>query len=290
MSVKNSILPREQQQEGPKTLPMLLESPAFKGRFEQVLGKRAPQFMSSVLSAVSANGSLKEANPMTIIQSAMKAAVLDLPIDSNLGFAYIVPYKNKGKKEAQFQLGYKGLIQLAQRSGQYKSLNVMDIRDGELISFNRLSEELDVEFVEDDVERNELPVVGYAGYFKLINGFEKTVYWTKAGIEKHAMKYSQSYKQGFGPWKDDFDGMAKKTVIKNMLSKWGILSVDIQTAIEADQAVIDESGNPLYVDNSDYDGSVIEPSFTEEPEITDAAQEHPQPDMPCPVQEEDEVF
>ena len=270
MSVKNSLLPKEETKES-KTLPMLLESPAFKGRFEQVLGKRAPQFMSSILSAVSANASLKEANPMTVIQSAMKAAVLDLPIDGNLGFAYIVPYKNRGKSEAQFQLGYKGFIQLAQRSGQYKNLNVLEIHEGELISFNRLSEELDLQLVEDDEERSALPVVGYAGYFKLINGFEKTVYWTKAGVEKHATKYSQSYRKGFGPWEDDFDGMAKKTVIKNMLSKWGILSVDIQTAIEADQAIIDETGNPIYVDSQPDEEPVIDASFSEDSEIVAAA-------------------
>ncbi|MBC1499365.1 recombinase RecT [Listeria weihenstephanensis] len=200
----------------------LVNAPTMKGKFEEVLDKRAPQFLASLLNLYNSESGLQKAEPMSIIMSALVAATLDLPIDKNLGYAWIVPYSGK----AQFQLGYKGYIQLALRTGQYKSINVIEVKEGELVSWNRLTEELELNL--DGAESDK--VIGYCGYFRLINGFEKTVYWTKAEVEFHKNKFSKS---NFG-WGKDWDAMAKKTVLRNMLSKWGILSIDMQKGIIED--------------------------------------------------------
>lgn len=201
----------------------LLEAPTMRKKFEDVLDKKAPQFLTSLLNLYNGDDYLQKTDPMTVVTSAMVAATLDLPIDKNLGYAWIVPYSGK----AQFQLGYKGYIQLALRTGQYKSINVIEIHEGELIKWNRLTEELELD-LEGAISDK---VIGYCGYFRLLNGFEKTVYWTKTEIEAHKKKFSKS---GFG-WKNDWDAMAKKTVLRNLLSKWGILSIDMQTAITEDE-------------------------------------------------------
>ncbi|WP_352404486.1 recombinase RecT [Sporanaerobacter acetigenes] len=248
------------------TVKSLLNVEGYQKRFREVLGSRAPQFMSSIISAVNSNAALGECEPNTVIQSALKAAILDLPIEDNFGFAYLVPYYNskKGYKECQFQLGYKGYIQLALRTGMYRNINVIDIREGELKSWNPLTEELEVEFIEDEKEREGKGVLGYAGYFSLLNGFEKKVYWTVDSLLNHATKYSAQYrKYKSGMWSDNLDDMCKKTVIKNMINKWGILSVEMQTpnqqlleAIKADQAVIRNEDEYDYVDNDP--GEMIE--------------------------------
>jgi recombination protein RecT len=158
----------------------------------------------------------------------MVAATLDLPIDKNLGYAWVVPYGNK----AQFQMGYKGYVQLALRTGQYKSINVIDVHEGELISWNPLTEELEIKFE----EKKSDAIIGYAGYFELINGFKKAVYWSKEQIEAHKRKFSKS---DFG-WKKDYDAMARKTVLRNILSKWGILSIEMQQAYTSDMREVKE--------------------------------------------------
>lgn len=214
-------------------------------KFEKLLGKKAQGFISSVLQIVNGNKLLQNADPMTVYNAAATAAVLDLPIDPNLGFAWIVPYKGK----AQFQMGWKGFVQLALRTGQYKAINVTEVYENQFKSFNRLTEELDANFNLD----GEGDVVGYASYFKLNNGMEKLTYWSRNEIEKHAKKYSQSYGKGsMSPWndKEQFHAMAKKTVLKNMISKWGIMSIEMQAAHLADQSVQKEEGSYDYVDNS----------------------------------------
>lgn len=210
------------------TVKGILAGPGIKKRFEEVLDKRAPQYMSSILNLVNGDTNLQKCEPLSVISSAMVAATLDLPIDKNLGYAYVVPYGTKGN----FILGYKGYIQLALRTGQYKAINVVDIHEGELISWNPLSEEVEIDF---DAKKSDA-IIGYAGYFKLINGFEKTVYWTKEQIDAHRKKFSKS---PFG-WNKDFDAMARKTVIRSMLGKWGILSIEMQTAQLADNNAIKE--------------------------------------------------
>lgn len=229
------------QQQG-TTMKGLLSSPAVMKRFEEVLGKRASQFTASILSLYSSENTLQKADPMSVISSAMVAATLDLPVDKNLGYAWIVPYKGR----AQFQLGYKGYIQLALRTGQYKSINCIPIHKGELQKWNPLTEEIEIDFEKRESES----VIGYAAYFELLNGFRKTVYWTKAQVEKHKKKFSKS---DFG-WGKDWDAMALKTVLKSMLSKWGILSVEMQKAVIEDNEereridITDEMSEPEIID------------------------------------------
>ena len=218
----------------------MLDGEKLRSRFDDLLGKRAPQFISSVVSLVNADTNLQQAfyeSPMTIIQSALKAATFDLPIDQNLGYAYIVPFKNSKKNEdgtwskrteASFILGWKGMHQLALRTGAYKTINVVDIREGELKSYNRLTEEVNIQFVEDDIERESLPIIGYVGYYRLVNGAEKTIYMTKLQIENHEKKFRKGDYMGKG-WKDDFDAMARKTVYRRLIGKWGVMSIDYQS-------------------------------------------------------------
>ena len=237
-----------------------------KKRFEELLGKKSVGFVSSVLQVVNGSKALQNADTNTVFQAAMMAATLDLPINQNLGFAYIIPYNESRQIEgqwrqvavAQMQIGWKGFVQLAQRSGQYLRINVTEVYENQFKSYNNLTEELDANFdIDGDGE-----IVGYAAYFKLINGFEKTVYWSRAKVEKHAKKYSISYKgAGKTPWKDvdQFHEMAKKTVLKNMLSKWGILSIEMQKAITADQAIIKDvdTEEMSYPDNGFEEAEVI---------------------------------
>lgn len=214
------------------TVKGLMDSPTIKKRFEEVLNEKAPQYMSSIVNLVNSDTNLQKCEGMSVIASCMVAATMDLPVDKNLGYAWVVPYGNR----AQFQMGYKGYIQLALRTGQYKSINVVEIREGELVSWNPLTEEIEVDFS----ERESDAVIGYAGYFKLINGFEKTVFWTKEEVNNHANKFSKTVNSKNSVWKSNFDAMAKKTVLRNLLSKWGILSIEMQKAYTADENLINK--------------------------------------------------
>jgi recombination protein RecT len=223
-----------------QVMSAILDGENMRKRFDEILGKRAPQFIASVVSLVNADSNLMQAfyeAPLTVIQSALKAATFDLPVDQNLGYAYIVPFKNNKKMddgtwvkktEATFMLGWKGMHQLALRTGAYKNINVIDIREGELKSYNRLTEEVEIVFEEDDDKRDALPVVGYLGYYKLINGAEKTIYMTVSQIKKHEERYRKGDKQGKG-WRDDWDAMARKTVYRKLIGKWGVMSIDYQS-------------------------------------------------------------
>lgn len=219
----------------------LLDREGYRRRFDELLGKRAPQFVSSIVSMVSADKNLQEAfrnAPLTVIQSALKAATYDLPIDTALGYAYVVPFRNKGTMEATFLLGYKGMLQLALRTGVYKTINVVDVREGELKRYDRLTEEVEIDFVEDEDEREALPIVGWAGYFRLVNGTEKTIYMTRKQIEAHEKKHRKGQYMGKG-WRDDFEAMARKTVLRRLLGTWGIMSIDYQRADAATVAAAD---------------------------------------------------
>ena len=215
-----------------------LQSPSIKRKFEDVLGKKAPQFISSLINVVNSNTELKEVDQNSVIAAALVAAALDLPINQNFGYMYLVPYKGK----AQPQMGYKGYIQLAQRSGQYLHLNAISVYEDEFESWNPLTEELKYEPNFHDRNKDEKPV-GYVGYFKLQNGFEKTVYWTREQIDQHRQKFSKmSGKQKpTGVWATEFDAMALKTVLRNLIGKWGPMTVDMQTAYNADEEVADTS-------------------------------------------------
>lgn len=218
----------------------LVDREGYRKRFDELLGKRAPQFVSSIITLVNATPELRRAlveAPETIIQSALKAAAFDLPIDPSLGYAYIVPFNNSKKldngqyqkrAEAAFVLGYKGMNQLALRTGVYRTINVVDVREGELKSYNRLTEEVVIDFVEDEDEREKLPIVGWCGYYRLVNGTEKTVYMTRKQIEKHEQNNRKGQYMTKG-WREDFDAMAAKTVFRRLIGKWGLMSIDYQT-------------------------------------------------------------
>lgn len=210
-------------------------------------------FMQSVIAIAGSDDLLAVAEPRSVFNACLTAASLSLPINKNLGFAHIIGYKNnkKGIVEAQFQLGARGFRELAQRSGQYSIINQGDVREGELKGRNRLTGEMVFTWCDDDAEREQLPVIGYFSYFKLGNGFASTLYMSKDQIIAHGQRYSQSFKRGYGPWVDNFDAMALKTVSKLNVSKNGPLSVDMQKAVIVDQAVIHDDNKLDYADGTD---------------------------------------
>lgn len=232
------------------TTKMLFAKDDVKNKFQEMLGKRATAFMTSVLQIVNSNDLLKKADPMSVYNAAAVAATLDLPLNNGIGFAYIVPYNGKDGCVAQFQMGYKGFKQLAIRSGQFLLMNESDVREGEIKNHNRLSGEIEFQWIQNTAERLTKKVIGYVSYFKLVNGFEHTLYMTVEELEAHGKRYSQTYKKGFGLWKDDFSGMCLKTVVKLNLSKNAPLSVDMQKAITVDQSAIrnEETEDVDYVD------------------------------------------
>lgn len=217
-----------------------LQQEAVQKKFSELLGTKAKGFITSVMSAVSGNAALSKADPTSVYMAAMMAAALDLPVNQNLGFAYIIPYGDK----AQFQIGVKGLTQLAQRSGQFKTISTTPVYEGQLKSQDPLKG-----FEFDWSAKISDTVIGYAAYFALLNGFEKTLYMSVEQVEKHGKRFSKTF--GSGVWKTDFDAMAEKTVLKRLLSKYAPLSIEMQKATVADQAVINdvETMDVEYVDN-----------------------------------------
>jgi len=223
----------EIQQKKEQSLQSLMNSGAVMKNLNDVLGseKKAASFVSSVISVANGNSMLRNCNPMTILGSAMVAATLDLPVVPTLGLAYIVPYKG----QCQFQLGYKGLIELAERSGQFRNIIDEVVYEGQLVKKNKFTGEY--EFNEDAKTSDK--VIGYMARMDLVNGFSKTIFWTKEEVEKHAGRFSQAYKSGYNsPWKNDFDAMARKTVLKALFAKYAPKSVALQQAIKYDQAVV----------------------------------------------------
>lgn len=241
ISIQNAVAKAEENKvQGSKQtvnqlMSAMLDGEKLRGRFDELLGKRSASFISSVVSLVNADKNMQAAfyeSPMSIIQAALKAATFDLPIDQNLGYAYIVPFKNKGVATASFILGWKGMHQLALRTGAYRTINVVDVREGELKSYNRLTEEVVIEFEEDEDKREALKVIGYVGYYKLVNGAEKTIYMTIKQIENHEKKFRKGDYMGKG-WRDDWDAMARKTVYRKLIGKWGVMSIDYQSQGDA---------------------------------------------------------
>ncbi|MCT3190360.1 recombinase RecT [Limosilactobacillus reuteri] len=232
------------------TVKQFINMNSTKKRFEDVLGKRAPQFMSSLISVVNSNQSLQRVNAGSVINSALVAAALDLPINPSLGYMYIVPYKG----QAQPQMGYKGYIQLAQRSGQYKRLNAIAVYADEFQGWNPLTEEID--YQPNFRDRSGEQPIGYIGYLELLNGFQETVYWTREQIDEHRKKFSKMSggDNPKGVWKDNFDAMALKTVLRNLLTKWGPMTVDMQTAYNADEEEHDEIPRDVTPEQSNDQG------------------------------------
>lgn len=211
----------------------LMRSPGVMAKIKDVLGneKVAAGFISSVISIANGSKQLRKADPMTVVGAAMVAATLQLPVVPTIGLAYIVPYKGA----AQFQIGYKGLIELAERSGQFKNIIDEVVYEGQLVRKNRFTGE----YVFDEDGRKSDKVIGYMARFDLINGFSKTIFWTIAEVQAHANKFSQAYRSGYDcPWKSDFDAMARKTVLKALFSKYAPKSIQMQNAIAFDQAAV----------------------------------------------------
>ena len=234
---------------GQATLKSMINDERTKNKFKEMLGNKAAGFLTSLMNTTNGNAQLQQADPNSILKAGAIAATLDLPIDPNLGFAYIVPYNNKGKNEAQFQMGYKGFVQLAIRTGQYKRINVTELYEGQFESYDPITDELKYNL--DNRLSDE--ITHYVAYFQTINGFEKYNVMSKEEIENHAKKFSKTYSYKGSSWQTNFNTMAKKTVLKLLLSKFGILSIEMQTAQKADQAVIREfDKNNIeveYVDN-----------------------------------------
>ena len=248
-----------------------IQSDMYKNLINQTLGDkdRATRFIASISSAVATNQALQECDAGTILSGALLGESLNLSPSPQLGQYYLVPFNDskKGYKVAQFQLGYKGYIQLAIRSGQYKKLNVLAIKKGELVKYDPLNEEIEVNLIEDEEERENAETIGYYAMFEYTNGFRKSLYWSKSKMEKHALKYSNGYKarKGYTYWEKDFDGMAYKTMLRQLISKWGIMSIDMQQAVEKDMATINTDGTYEYVDNEDE--QIIQQEKTEPIEI-----------------------
>lgn len=239
-----------------------LANPKTQDYLQQVLSEKKSAFVNNITALVANDVKLQACEPISLMYAGIKATALDLPLDANLGFAYVIPYNNRkeGKTEAQFQMGYKGFIQLAIRSGQFKTLNVTDVKEGELKEVNLLTGEI---AFEARPNRAELKTIGYVAYFRLINGFEKTLYMDAKEMEKHAKTYSQTYSskndyvRKASKWTTDFDAMAKKTVIKLLLSRYAPLSVEMQSAITSDQSVMDDKGTH-YIDHTTAEEAVAE--------------------------------
>ena len=301
MAVQNSLARQDQSMK----LSVYLQNDAVKKQINQVVGgKNGTRFISSIVSAVQSTPALQECTSPSIVNAALLGEALNLSPSPQLGQFYMVPFDNKKKgcKEAQFQLGYKGYIQLAIRSGYYKKLNVLAIKEGELVRYDPLDEEVEVNLIDDDILREEAPTMGYFAMFEYENGFRKTLYWSKKKMLAHAEKYSFAFyknggakslellEQGKIPEKDmwkyssfwfkDFDGMALKTMLRQLISKWGIMSIDLQNAIDKDMAVIHEDGKTEYVDavKAEDDGVVADQELNEVQEEQPAEPGTQQPD------------
>ena len=249
---------KEKKVTGLQLFNQTITNPSTQKYLESVLGERKGSFVNNLTALVSNNVGLQECQPLTVMFAALKATALNLPLDNSLGMAYCIPYKDnkRGITVAQFQIGYKGFKQLALRSGQFTIIpNATDVKEGELKSRNRLTGECVFEFIEDDEKRAKAKTIGYASYFRLLNGAESTFYMSKEEIEAHATRYSKTYRydkeeaKKSSKWSTDFDDMAKKTVIKLNLSKNAPLSVEIQEAVKADQSIMFEANKYEYTDN-----------------------------------------
>lgn len=259
---------QNKEQTKPK-FSLAIQSVKYKNLINNTLGdpKRAAKFIASISSAVGNNYQLQQCDAGSILTAALLGEALNLSPSPQLGQYYLVPFKTKsGTTLAQFQLGYKGYIQLAIRSGQYQDIDVIEIHEGEYLGRDKLTGKHKFEFIEDEVERETKPIIGYLAYFEYLNGFKKSLYWTKEKMKNHALEYSQAYasdmkkKTQYSFWTKDFDGMAFKTMLRQLISKWGVMSIEMQEAFVKDQSVIDENGNYDYIDSPEVD---LEPIVNE---------------------------
>mgnify|MGYP002521697771 FL=1 len=262
------------------TIKSLSSSPLIQGKFKDVLGDKAPAFIASVVGAVNSNYALQKSDPTSVFAAAMIAATLNLSVVPTLGQAAIVPYKDKGVMKAQFQIMVRGIVQLAQRTGQYKNINAGEVYEDEYKGYDLLTGDVNIVPMfngqRDHGERDK--IVGYFAYIETVTGFKKVEYWSKAQVEAHAMRYSKSYQNG--PWRDNFDAMAKKTVLKSLINHYGPMSVDtdLAQALQKDQLVVDAEGNESYADNPM--GEFITPPSDNEETVINEPKEEKSVDLP----------
>lgn len=267
MAVSNSLVQNKANTK--MGMATYLTQDAVKNQINSIIGgKNGTRFVTSIVSAVSNNPQLQECTNQSILSAALLGESLNLSPSPMLGYYYLVPFNDKNKgKVAQFQIGYKGLIQLAIRSGQYKKINVMAIKEGELEYFDPLNEDIKVNLMVSDWNaREKAKTIGYYATFELTNGFKKSIYWSKEQMEAHAEQYSMGYKakKGYTFWEKDFDAMAYKTMLRQLLSKWGIMSTEMMSAIDSDEAVINEDGTKTYVETEEIiDAPAAEPKQEE---------------------------
>lgn len=281
MAVNNSLVKSKANQK--LGITAYLTADAVKNQINSVVGgKDGQRFISAIVSAVNTNPALQECTNQSILSGALLGESLNLSPSPQLGHYYLVPFNDKNSgKVAQFQLGYKGYIQLAIRSGQYKKLNVMAIKQGELEFFDPLNEDIKINLMVDNWDaREEAETIGYYAFFELTNGFRKAIYWSKKQMEAHALKYSPGYKakKGYTFWEKNFDGMAYKTMLRQLISKWGIMSIELQKAFEGDMAVVNEDGSMSYVESDDVIDMEVPAAEVSEPQPV----EEPQPQAEAP--------
>lgn len=275
----------QKQAQKPK-FSVAISTPGYQRLINNTLqdANRARRFTAAITSAVSANPALQDCDAGTILSGALLGESLNLSPSPQLGQYYLVPFEVKtgdkdenGKdiriKKAQFQLGYKGYIQLAIRSGYYKKLNVLAIKDGELINFDPLNEEIEVNLIRDEIIRENTETIGYYAMFEYSNGFKKAMYWSREKMEAHALKYSRGYaaKKGYTFWEKDFDGMAYKTMLRQLISKWGIMSIEMQNAYEGDMAALDgDNKNYVEGESEEIPNTTVSPAQNETEDIQEA--------------------
>ena len=292
MAVNNSLAKQPPGQPPGMRLTAYLAQDAVKDQINSVVGgKNGTRFISSIVSAVQATPALQECSSPSIVSAALLGEALNLSPSPQLGQYHMVPYENKKKgiKEAQFQLGYKGYVQLAKRSGVYKKIKVVSIKEGELVRYDPITDDIEFAPIEDDLIREETPTMGYYAWFREINGYEHNLYWSKEKMMKHAERYSFAFAKNGGAkslellaagkipekdlwkyssfWFQNFDGMAEKTMLRQLISRWGTMSIDMITAYDADMAVIREDGTKEYVDNEVYVDSETVPDTVPEDDI-----------------------
>lgn len=275
MAIQNSLAKQAQK----PTFGVMINSEGYKRMINQTLGdpKKAARFVTAITSAVTTNPALQNCDAKTIVSAGLLGETLNLSPSPQLGQYYLVPFNDRknNRTTAQFQLGYRGMLQLAQRSGEYKRINAMAVKEGELLHYDPFNDEIELQYIEDEEQRENLPTIGYFAMFEYHNGFKKVLYWSRAKMEQHALKYSQGYRanKGYTFWEKDFDAMGVKTMLRQLISKWGVMSLEMQKAYEADGGVVNQDGTIDYVDA---------PEAAPQPETVTVQEVPAHPETPMP--------
>ena len=289
MAVQNQLAKQEKK----PSFGVMINSAGYKKLINSTLGdpKKATRFVTAISSAVATNPALQNCDAATIVSAGLLGETLNLSPSPQLGQYYLVPFNDRknNRTTAQFQLGYRGMLQLAQRSGEYKRINAMAVKEGELLHYDPFNDEIELQYIEDEEQRESLPTIGYFAMFEYHNGFRKVLYWSRAKMEAHAEKYSQGYraKKGYTFWEKDFDAMGVKTMLRQLISKWGVMSLEMQKAYEADGGVVNQDGSIDYVDSVDAAPQAEQqPTVTVEAEVVQEAPQQPAPIPEPPMPDE----